>query len=191
MIASLTGQVSAIGETHLVVDVGGVGFKVYAPAGLLSRDRLGQTVELFTHLRVRENDLSLYGFGSEEELGLFELLLGVERVGPRVALALLSALSPDALRTAISQGNTDVLARVPGIGPKTARKISFDLKDKVEAEMGVAAAPALTDADVQVIEALTTLGYSVVEAQAALQSLPAEEMSLEEKVRLALAYFAR
>ena len=190
MIATLTGRVSAVGKIYLVVEVGGVGFLVHVPTGLLGRDQLGQTVELYTHLQVRENDLSLYGFGSEDELSLFELLLSVERVGPRVALASLSALSPDALRTAIAQGNTDVLARVPGIGPKTARKISFDLKDKVKAEMGVAAVPALTDAGADVIEALTTLGYSIVEAQAALQSLPAEEMPLEEKIRLALAYFA-
>ena len=190
MIGRLMGRVSAVSQNYLMVDVGGVGFQVYAPVGLLGRDRLGQQVELHTHLYVRENALSLYGFGSEDELSLFELLLSVERVGPRVALALLSALSPDALRTAIAQGNTDVLARVPGIGPKTARKISFDLKDKVKAEMGVSAVPALSDADVEVIEALTTLGYSLVEAQAALQSLPAEEMPLEEKIRLALAYFA-
>lgn len=191
MIASLTGRVSAVGKTYLVVDVGGVGFKVYVPTGLLGRDQLGQTVELHTFLQVRENALSLYGFSSEDGLSLFELLLSVERVGPRVALALLSTLSPEALRTAIAQGNTDVLARVPGIGPKTARKISFDLKDKVKAEMGVAAVPALTDADVEVIAALTSLGYSVAEAQAALQSLPPEAMTLEEKIRLALAYFAR
>jgi Holliday junction DNA helicase RuvA len=191
MIANLTGRVSAVGKAYLVVDVGGVGFQVRAPAGLLRRDQLGQTVELHTHLHVRENELALYGFGSEDELTLFELFLGVERVGPRVALALLSALSPDALRTAIVQGNEDVLARVPGIGPKTARKISFDLKDKIKAAMGEIAVSAFTDADAEVIESLTTLGYSIVEAQAALQSLPAEEMPLEEKIRLALAYFAR
>jgi len=191
MIATLTGRVSAVGKTYLVMDVGGVGFQVHVPVSLLGREQLGQTIELYTHLQVRENDLSLFGFSSEDELTLFELLLSVERVGPRVALASLSALSPDALRTAIAQGNTDVLAGVPGIGLKTARKIAFDLKDKVEAEMGVTAVPVLTDADAEVIEALTTLGYSVVEAQAALQSLPSEEMSLEEKVRLALAYFAR
>ena len=191
MIATLTGRVSAVGKTYLVMDVGGVGFQVHVPVSLLGRDQLGQTIELHTHLQVRENDLSLFGFSSEDELTLFELLLSVERVGPRVALASLSALSPDALRTAIAQGNTDVLAGVPGIGLKTARKIAFDLKDKVEAEMGVTAVPVLTDADAEVIEALTTLGYSVVEAQAALQSLPSEEMPLEEKVRLALAYFAR
>ncbi len=191
MIASLIGRVSLVGKNYLVIDVGGVGFQVHVPASLLRREHLGQTIELHTHLIVRENELALYGFSSEDELALFGLLLGVERVGPRVALALLSALSPDALRTAIVQGNEDVLARVPGIGPKTARKISFDLKDKLAATMDVAAAPALSDADAEVIEALTTLGYSIVEAQAALQSLPAEEMSLEEKIRLALAYFAR
>lgn len=191
MIATLSGRVSAVGKTYLVVDVGGVGFKVHVPTGLLKHDQPGQTIELYTFLQVRENNLSLYGFINKDELALFELLLSVERVGPRVALSMLSVLSPEALRTAIAQGNTDVLARVPGIGPKTARKITFDLKDKVEAATGVAAVPALTDADVEVIEALTSLGYSVVEAQAALQSLPTQEVSLEEKIRLALAYFAR
>jgi Holliday junction DNA helicase RuvA len=191
MLASLTGRVSSVGKTHLVVEVGGIGFQVHVPVNLRGRDKLGQTIELYTYLQVRENDLSLYGFSSEDELTLFELLLSVDRVGPRVALATLSALSPDTLRAAIAQGNTDVLAQTPGIGPKMARKIAFVLKDKVEAEIGVTAAPALTDADAEVIEALTTLGYSVVEAQAALQSLPTEEMPLEEKVRLALAYFAR
>lgn len=190
MIACLTGQVSAVGQTYLIVDIGGVGFKVHVPHSLLERDQLGQTIELHTYLQVRETALSLYGFGSEDELSFFELLLSVDRVGPRVALASLSTLSPDTLRTAIVQGNTDILTGVPGIGPKTARKIAFDLKDKIEAEIGAVAVPALTDADAEVIEALTVLGYSVVEAQAALQSLPAGELALEEKIRLALAYFA-
>ena len=192
MIAMLSGRVSVVGKTYLVVDVNGVGFQVYVPSNLLGREQLDQAVELHTHLRVRENGLSLYGFGNKDELSLFELLLGVERVGPRVAIALLSAFSPQDLRTVIAQGNTAALSQVPGIGPKTARKISFDLKDKVDAKTSQpTAVPALTDADVEVIEALTSLGYSVVEAQAALQSLPPGEISLEEKIRLALAYFAR
>ena len=148
-------------------------------------------MELFTHLRVRENDLALYGCGSEDELALFELLLSVSGVGPKVALAMLSTMPSDSLRLAIAQGNAEVLTRVPGIGPKMAKKIIFHLKDKVEVEFAPEVVPLLTEADAEVIAALTSLGYSVVEAQAALQSLPDEEMEIEERVRLALAYFAR
>jgi Holliday junction DNA helicase RuvA len=192
MIANLKGRIEAIGKDYLIVGVGGIGFKVYVPTSVLENSEgRGRQVELFTHLHVRENELTLYGCSSEDELALFELLLGVSGVGPRVALAMLSSLSPDSLRIAIAQGKAEVLARVPGIGPKTAKKIIFHLKDKVEVEFGPEAVPLLTEADAEVIAALTSLGYSVVEAQAALQSLPAEEMEIEERVRLALAYFAK
>jgi len=192
MIANLKGRIEAIGRDYLVVGVGGIGFKVYVPTSFLeTAEGLGRQVELFTHLHVRENELTLYGCGSEDELALFELLLGVSGVGPRVALAMLSTMSPDSLRLAIAQGNAVALTRVPGIGPKMAKKIVFHLKDRIAVEVGPEAVPFLTDADAEVIAALTSLGYSVVEAQAALQSLPAEEMEIEERVRLALAYFAR
>jgi len=192
MIANLKGRIEAIGKDYLVVGVGGIGFKVYVPTSVLeTSEGLGRQAELFTHLHVRENELTLYGCGSEDELTLFELLLGVSGVGPRVALAMLSTMSPDSLRLAIAQGNAVALTRVPGIGPKMAKKIVFHLKDRVEVEFGPEAVFLLTDADAEVIAALTSLGYSVVEAQAALQSLPAEEMEIEERVRLALAYFAR
>ena len=192
MIANLKGRVEAIGKDYVVVDVGGIGFKVHVPTSFLETvEGLGRQVELFTHLHVRENELTLYGCRSEDELALFELLLSVSGVGPKVALAMLSTMSPDSLRLAIAQGNAEVLARVPGIGPKMAKKIVFHLKDKVAVEVSPEAAPFLTEADAEVIAALTSLGYSVVEAQAALQSLPAEEMPIEERVRLALAYFAK
>ena len=192
MIARLKGKLEAKGKDHAVIDVGGIGFKVHVPASLLdSWEGTGHEVALFTHLHVRENELSLYGCGSQEELGIFELLLRVSGVGPKVALAVLSALPPDSLRTAVAQENAEALARVPGIGPKTAKKLIFDLKDKIGVGVIPMVAPVLTDADAEVIAALTTLGYSVVEAQAALQSLPKEEMDIEERVRLALAYFAR
>lgn len=192
MIANLKGRIKAIGKDYLIVGVGGVGFKVYVPTSFLeTAEGLGRQVELFTHLHVRENELTLYGCSSEDELALFELLLGVSGVGPRVALAMLSTMPPDSLRLAIAQGNAEMLARVPGIGPKMAKKIVFHLKDRVEVEFGPEAVPLLTEADAEVIAALTSLGYSVVEAQAALQSLPDEEMEIEERVRLALAYFVR
>jgi Holliday junction DNA helicase RuvA len=192
MIASLKGRIEAIGKGYVIVGVGGIGFKIYVPTSFLeTAEGLGHQVELFTHLRVRENELAIYGCSSEDELALFEMLLTVSGVGPKTALVMLSTMLPDSLRLAIAQGNAEVLTRVPGIGPKMAKKIIFHLKDKVEVEFGPEAVLFLTEADAEVIAALTSLGYSVVEAQAALQSLPTEEMSLEERVRLALAYFAR
>ena len=171
--------------------VGGVGFQVSVPQTFL--DGLsgpGQKVTLHTHLHVRENDLALYGCQSEEELALFRLLLGVSGIGPKVALAVLSFLPANQLQTAIAQEDVVTLARVPGIGPKTAKKLVFDLKDKVAVEvMAGEPQPVLTDADADLIAALTTLGYSVAEAQEAIRALPQEPLPLEERVRLALAYF--
>jgi Holliday junction DNA helicase RuvA len=192
MIARLSGTVWEIGEDHLVIRVGGVGLRVRVPSGLLARiDGVGQPLELFTHLHVRENELALFGFLTEEEMGLFKLLLSVSGVGPKVALALLGTVAPDALRQAVAQEQPGLLSRVPGIGPKTARAIIFHLKDKI-IPAGVEAIPWLSDNDAEVIAALTGLGFSLVEAQTALQSLPRDnDMPVEERVRQALSYFAK
>lgn len=192
MIASLSGTLLATRQDSILVGVGGVGFRLHVPQTLLEGlPATGQEVALYTHLLVRENELSLYGFMSEEELGLFELLLGVSGIGPKVALSILSSLPPDALRAAIAQEDYATLARVPGIGPKTARKLCFNLKDRMAAELPPGVPPAVfTQADADSIAALTGLGYSVVEAQEALRALPQEPMPLEERVRLSLSYFA-
>jgi Holliday junction DNA helicase RuvA len=191
MIASLQGTVTAMDQASVVVLVSGVGFRVFVPQTLL--DGLsgpGQEVTLHTHLHVRENELTLYGCSTEEELALFRLLLGVSGIGPKVALSILSSLPPDRLQAAIAQEDVAMLARVPGIGPKTARKLVFDLKDKVAAMLPAGEPrPVLTEADADLIAALTSLGYSVVEAQEAIRHLPREALPLEERVRLALAYF--
>jgi Holliday junction DNA helicase RuvA len=192
MIASLRGVVATAGKDFVVVLVGGVGFQVFVPQTLLDGfTGPGQEVTLFTHLHVRENELTLYGCGSEEELALFCLLQSVSGIGPKVALSILSFLPPDHLRTAIVQEDVTLLARVPGIGPKTARKLIFDLKDKVAADALVGAPPrTLTQADADLVAALTSLGYSVAEAQEAIRALPREPLPLEERVRLALTHFA-
>lgn len=191
MIARLSGTVWSTGEDQVTVRVGGVGLQVRVPANVLAQlDGTAQPVDFFTHLHVRENDLTLYGFLTEDDLALFRLLLSVSGVGPKVALAMLGTVSPEALRQAVVQEEPALLSRVPGIGPKTAKAIIFHLKDKI-IPTEAAAAPLLSDADVEVIAALTALGFSLVEAQTALQSLPRdEELSIEEKVRQALAYFA-
>jgi Holliday junction DNA helicase RuvA len=191
MIARLSGTVWSMGEDQVTVRVGGVGLQVHVPTNVLAQlDGKGQPVDFFTHLHVRENDLTLYGFLTEDELALFRLLLSVSGVGPKVALVMLGTISPEALRQAVVQEEPAILSRVPGIGPKTAKAIIFHLKDKI-IPTEAAAAPLLSDDDAEVIAALTALGFSLVEAQTALQSLPrGKELTVEERVRHALAYFA-
>jgi len=193
MIASVTGRLEARGDNHLILSVGGVGLKVFVPIIHLDKwPRPGQEVTLHTYLHVRESELTLYGFPDSDERSLFEMLMSVSGIGPKLALALLSSLSADALRGAVAHGRTEVLSQVPGIGPKTARRLIFHLQDKIALRMAPAAVPMLTDIDAEVMGALTSLGYTLVEAQAALQSLPREEeMTLEERLHRALAYFGR
>jgi Holliday junction DNA helicase RuvA len=155
----------------------------------LASVRVGDLILLHTHLVVREDELTLVGFLSEEELSLFENLMRVQGVGPRLGLALLSAMAPDSLRLAISQEQPEVLARVPGIGKKTGQKIVLELRDKVGAPELAEGLAELTEADAAVIDALTTLGYSVVEGQRAVQGLPRDVTDVEDRLRRALASF--
>lgn len=191
MIASLQGRLVAKGDNYVLVNVGGIGFRVFVPRTLVDRlGNPGQEVSLFTHMHVRENDIALYGCSSADELSLLELLLQVSGVGPKVAMNIVSVMSTEALREAIGRGDATALQRIPGLGKKLAERVMLDLKDKLGVGLGVVSYPALTHADAEVISALTSLGYSIVEAQAALRSLPPEPLPLEERVRLALQYFA-
>jgi Holliday junction DNA helicase RuvA len=191
MIALIDGYVAAKSETSMVVMVGGVGLRILCPQHTLAEARPGEAIRLHTHLIVREDDLSLVGFGSEEELSLFENLMRVQGVGPRLALNVLSFMAPDALRLAIGQEQPDLLARVPGIGKKTAQKIVLELKDKIGAVEVAEGLAALTEADAAVIDALTALGYSIVEAQRAVQALPRNVVDVEARLRMALASLAK
>ncbi len=191
MIAWLEGRVLERGKDYLVINVGGIGFKAFAPAPLLAQARVGELLAVHTHLHVRENELSLFAFADQEELAMFQLLLSVSGVGPKVALAALSAMSVDALQMAIAQEQPEMLARVPGIGKRTAQKIVLELKDKLPTVEVPEALAALTEADAEVVDALTALGYSVVEAQRAVQALPRDVTDVEERLRLALASFAQ
>lgn len=189
MIAMVEGRVVDRNRDALVIMVGGVGLKVLCPQPTLAAARPGEVIRLYTHLVVREDDLSLIGFAQEEELDLFEKLIGVSGVGPRLGLAVLSFMAPDALRLAIGQEQPDLLARVPGIGKKTAQKIVLELKDRIGAVEVSEGLAALTEADAAVIDALTALGYSIVEAQRAVQALPRDVNDIEERLRRALASF--
>ncbi len=146
------------------------------------------TIHLHTHLIVRETELALYGFDSADDLQLFELLLGVNGVGPKVALAILGTLSPELLKSAIMREDSAVLQRVPGIGKKTAERIMFQLRDKLDMTMVSTAIPLVSDVDADVIDILTSLGFSIVEAQSALQNIPRDVKDINDRVQMALQY---
>ncbi|MGB2911772.1 MAG: Holliday junction branch migration protein RuvA [Anaerolineales bacterium] len=190
MISSLSARIQDILSDSLIVEVGGVGLQVYIPAPLKDRLSTGDNTLLYTHLVVREDALTLYGFESKDARSIYRLLLGVNGVGPRLALAVLSTLSPDEIRGAVLQERLDVFNHVPGIGKKTAQKIIIQLQDKIPAEAGLAPISMLAEWDVEVVAALSALGYSVIEAQSAIQSIPKDApQDVETRLRLALGYF--
>lgn len=191
MISSLNGHITEKGPDYAIVEIGGVGLRVFIPAPSLDNFQAGEMAFLHTHLVVREDSLTLYGFETTEEREFFNLLLGVSGVGPRLALATLSTLNTDAIRRAVFSEQPEVFTRVPGIGKKSAQKILLHLQDRVQAVDGLEHVAALDDADTQTIDALVALGYSIVEAQTALQSIPRDApKDVETRIRLALQYFS-
>jgi len=191
MIASLQGVVDLLGGDWVIVNVGGVGFRVHLPSSVLSTlGTVGEEVKLYTHLHVKEDGFSLYGFSSPDELHLFETLLGVSGLGPRLALAMLSTMSAEQLTMAIATGSIELLTTVPGIGRKVANRLVLELKDKIGAGLIAVPAGQVAEEHAEVLAALTSLGYSVAEASRAVATLPRSDgLTLEEQVRLALQYF--
>lgn len=188
MIAQLEGLTTEIGEGQIVLEVNGVGFLVHVP--LRDTHRVGERVRLYTYLHVRENELSLYGFLEPEAKTLFTLLLGVNGVGPKAAMSILGTFSPDTLQRAIFNGQPEVLARAPGVGRRTGEAIVLHLKDKIARLTGPTAA-AISEDDADLVAALTALGFSLVEAQRAIQQLPRDAgLTFEEKLRRALAFLS-
>jgi Holliday junction DNA helicase RuvA len=134
MIASLNGKIASMNSDSAIIEVGGVGFRVFMPTSALSTiGRPGDAVKVFTHMHVREDNITLFGFPTAEELWLFEILLGVTGLGPKLSLAMLSALTPDQITTAIATGSADMLDMIPGIGKKVAGRIILELKEKIGA----------------------------------------------------------
>jgi Holliday junction DNA helicase RuvA len=191
MIASIKGRITHLAEDHLIIEVGGVGLQIYAPGPLLAEVRAGENVFLHTNLIVREDSLTLYGFTTAEERDLFNLVLGVSGIGPRLGLAILSTLNPDTIRRAVFNEQAEIFSRVPGIGKKTAQRMLIYLQDRVATVDGLERVAVMSEVDTQVLEALVALGYSVIEAQAALQSIPRDTpQDVEERLRIALQYFS-
>jgi Holliday junction DNA helicase RuvA len=196
MIASLTGVVEHAGLDKVVLGVGGVGLLVHTTPATAAACRTGSQLRLATTLVVREDALTLYGFGSVDERDMFETVQSVSGVGPRIALAMLSVMGPDDLRLALSDGDTKALTRVPGIGAKSAERLVLELRDKVgHVAPGTGSAPTAAAGGggdgwrAQVTAALTGLGYSAKQASDAVSAVAKEhpqERDISTLLRLAL-----
>ncbi len=188
MIGFLRGIVESVTEGTVLLDVGGVGYEVQMPAGLLNTFApVGSELKVYTYLSVKEDGVSLYGFPTRDALGLFRLLITVSGIGPKGAQSVLGVLSPDELRFAILAGDAKAIARAPGIGKKSAERVILDLRDKLGTalpERDTAALPAASGtgtggnnaaAQEEAAEALIALGYSSTEAYRAVRLADTEE----------------
>lgn len=203
MISYIRGTLAEKNEDSAVVEAHGVGYQIFVPVPVLSElPPLGESVKIYTYFSVREDGMSLFGFLSRQDLAMFKQLIGVNGIGPKSALGILSALRPDVLRMAVASGDAKTISRAPGVGPKTAQRIILDLKDKIRPEDvltgGLEESLAVPEeisgvgqAGKEAVEALTALGYSAAEAAGAVKKVKiTEEMTAEDVLKGALRHLA-
>ena len=203
MISYIRGTLAEKNEDSAVVEAHGVGYQICVPGPVLSElPPLGESVKIYTYFSVREDGMSLFGFLSRQDLAMFKQLIGINGIGPKSALGILSALRPDVLRMAVASGDAKTISRAPGVGPKTAQRIILDLKDKIRPEDVLAggleeslAVPeeisGVGQAGKEAVEALTALGYSAAEAAGAVKKVKiTEEMTAEDVLKGALRHLA-
>lgn len=197
MIGFLRGKVAHLLPDYCLLDVGGVGYRVFIAAATRSRLKIGEEATLFTHLSVREDAMTLYGFYSQEEYNVFEQLISVSGIGPKVALGILSAITVDKLCAAIHGQQLTVLTKLPGIGKKSAQRLILELKDKLaagsteELSFEIEGAPAISDDTIsEATAALVSLGYSQAEIDPVLRRAK-EGMDSAALIRFALNEFGK
>lgn len=185
---------------YIVVDVGGVGFKIFmSETSIRKLGETGEEVKVFTHMQVREDDISLYGFTTNEELRMFELLISVSGVGAKSAIVMLSNIAPSSFALAVISNDIKSLTKIPGIGSKTAQRIVLELKDKLKTEESISNSSneeikvAIQDDNKtsEAIQALKVLGYTTVEIEKVLSQLDTNNMTVEDIIRKALINLGR
>ncbi|MCX6716190.1 MAG: Holliday junction branch migration protein RuvA [Candidatus Taylorbacteria bacterium] len=188
MISMISGLVEELGTNYAVINVNGVGYKLFVTADTLHTLKNGRSVKMWTHLAVREDALDLYGFIKKSEQEFFQLLISVSGIGPKSALNILSLASSETLTGAIRTGSTVHLVKISGIGKKTAEKIVMELKDKISGLRSFASGPmgAGMASDIDAIEALRALGYDAEEAREALKKVGKDISDVGAKVKAAL-----
>ena len=202
MISYVKGSLEERYEDSVVVEAGGIGYRIFVPTSVLENlPKTGETIKIYTYFNVREDAMSLFGFLSKQDLEMFRQLIGVNGVGPKSALGILSALSPDTLRLAVISGDAKAISKAPGVGSKTAQRIILDLKDKVKAEdildgftepvSGHTECSDVGAVGKEAIEALTALGYSASEASGVVKKVTiTESMTAEDVLKAALKHLA-
>ena len=209
MFSYIKGPLEEIWEDQAVVEAGGIGWNIHVPVSVLDQlPGIGEEVRLYTSFQVREDAMTLYGFLTRQDLKMFQQLLGVNGIGPKAALGILSTLTPDDLRMAVISEDAKAIAKAPGIGPKTAKRVILDLKDKISMDeifsggagessqenpsgKPVKGSAGARSTGKDAIEALTALGYSLTEASRAVRSVEITDgMSVEAVLKASLKYLA-
>lgn len=201
MISYIRGPLAEKLADSVIVEARGVGYQIFVPASVLTAlPKIGEEVKIYTFFSVNESGVSLFGFLTRQDLDMFRQLIGVNGVGPKSAVGILSALRPDELRMAVLTGDVKMLSRAPGVGSKTAQRIILDLKDKVDAEEVLtsfldspvpAEVTGVSEAGKEAVDALVALGYSAGEAAGAVRkAAPTEDMTAEAVLKAALKYIA-
>jgi Holliday junction DNA helicase RuvA len=192
MIAYIKGKVEDIADNYIVIDVNGIGFKIYTSLSTIEKiPSIGCEIKVHTYFHIREDIMDLYGFSDKEELTVFERLISVSGVGPKVSIAVLSSITPSGFALAVANSDFKALMRAPGIGNKIAQRIVLELKDKIKAEDLInlnsnSASSTYINCSSEAVNALISLGYSYAEASRAIQSIDGENLPVEEVVKLAL-----
>lgn len=189
MIATLRGEVLLKSKDAVILDVRGKGYRVQMPTPFLAEAKVGQDLFCYTHLTIREREWKLFGFKTDADVEFFNLLLSVQKVGPRVALAALSSMKPSALADVITSERADLLTHIPGVGQKTAQRIVLDLKGKV-GDYATGMVPTARHDHAEAISGLMALGYTAAEGLDALKDLDSN-LPLDEKIFTALQHLSR
>lgn len=198
MFAYIKGSLEQKTNTYVVIDVGGIGYKIFmATKAIESLGEIGDVVKVHTHYYVREDNISLYGFNTNEELRMFELLLQVSGIGAKSAIAMLSEISPSSFALAVISDDISQLVKIPGIGKKTAARIILELKDKLKTEEAITKTEevklsiASEEETNEAIAALQVLGYTRKEIEKIFEKIDTKNLELEEIIKQALKYLAR
>lgn len=192
MFAYLKGTLEHIGENYIIIDVNGVGYRVYTSLATIQKlPPIHQQVKVHTYLHIREDIMDLYGFSDKDQLSMFELVISVSGIGPKAALGILSTISPSEFALAIVGSDSKTITKAPGVGKKLAERIILELKDKINSEELAAVSNqsslgTASDYSSEAVNALVVLGYSAGEAARAVQAINSDGLSVEEIIKLAL-----